>query len=216
MSFENGRVVRVALSATSGDDAIVNTFHYDVDNGDIIDPDPSMQTLADTFRDDVIPSYRPLFTDSWVVQPVIVTEEKDPLHPDDPRSSWSSGSPLVGTHLDVTGTDPAPQEMCGLATWVTGSIGRSFRGRSFLPPLWNKTFVVGQTIQSAQITTYTNFLDDVPIEPDVALGGSGGRCRLTVFSRTRRGRNQTPYLSDITGFTLSTQVRFLRSRTPGS
>src|SRR6476661_1012729 len=129
MGFENGKLVRVTLRASNGVAEQVNTFHYDLDDGDLTVPnDP--QSLADRFRDDVRPQIATLLRPNWTLDPVVVVEEKDPLHPLDPRGSWNSGAPLAGTGAGVA--DLLPSFTSPVVALKSDHIGRRFNGRLWL------------------------------------------------------------------------------------
>lgn len=212
MGFENGKLVRVVLKAQSdAGDTVVNTLHYDLIDSAIPGNAPNdPQTLADVFRDDVIPEYAALFTNHWSALPVEVVQEIDPQNPHAPRSAWTAGIPVTGTR--TISSDLLPVQMCQVATLRTDHIGRRFRGRMFIPGsyaeadqnagVWN---VFPQTLAQA-------LLDAIPEQPDLATGTSASVAHWCVYSRTQRAQNLDPYASAIAGEVLRTQVHWLRSR----
>jgi hypothetical protein len=209
MGFDNGKLVEVVLKATSGTLTQVNTFHYDLDDNNDVQPnDP--QSLADTFRDDVRPHIIASMTAAWTVDSVVVTQVKDPLHPLNPRSSWSSGSPAAGTKTGVS--DPLPNFCSPLVSLRTGHIGRRFRGRLWLMGIHNSDDQTGGTWESAVLTDLQTLVDFIPFEPDIAGPGSGATAKWCVYSRTQRAANLDPYASAITVATVTPLVHSLRSR----
>jgi hypothetical protein len=216
VAFENGRLLRVALRAFSPDKGqeMVNTVHYNLDDGGIAeDNDP--QALADRIRDDVLPAFRVLYLPSWTIDPVVVTEEIDPLNPGASREQWTSGSSSQGTR-SVSG-DALPTACVLLHYWNTGLVGRSFRGRMF---------VGGSTVEADQSDgvwvaaqwagSVQSYVNAWPLEPDIAPPASEASANLTVYSRTRRAQDLDPYAPNVIGNSRSLLVRWLRSRQPGN
>ena len=218
MGFADGFLARVTLEAvhSATGNRIVNTLHYDDHDATLPWPEKSgtMQTLADRLRDALMTPYRACFENTYVIQPIVVTDEKDPLNPDAPRDQVSSGTAAVGTLATVP--NRLPIQCCAVASLRTDHIGRSFRGRSFLPPGWsegdqdNGVWATG----SAYLIRAQAFLDAIPVEPDLVFGASDTVCHWTVYSRTRRARGLDPYATDVTSKSLETAVHWLRSRAP--
>lgn len=212
MGFENGKLVRVVLRATAtggGDD--VTVLHYDLEDSAIPGNDPNdPQSLADAFRDDVLPSYGALFDNTWSIQPVEVTQEKDPLNPTAPRGSWSAGVAFTGTRS--VSSDKLPPEVCGLATLRTDHIGRRYRGRIFLPGTLVEADQNAGVWNVFPLTAWQTFLDAIPREPDIVTGTSESTAKWGVYSRTQRSQNRDPYISPVTSTVLRSRVHFLRSR----
>jgi len=210
MGFENGKVCRVALRAHFADDQQVMTFHYDLDDGDIIDSDNGPQGLADVFRDDVLPHFKARYLSAWSIDPVVVTQEKDPQNPLAPRSQWTSGVAGPGTS-SVSG-QLLPRACCVLVQLKTGHIGRRFRGRNFLGGALTEDVQNDGQWSSGQVSSETTWMDFIPREPDIAFGGSGSSCKWSVYSRTQRAADLDPYLSAITSVVVKSDVHWLRSR----
>jgi hypothetical protein len=211
MGFENGRLVRVTLRATATDgEEQVQTFHYDL--VDSLVGANSPQDLADRFRDDVIPNWKSLYSSAWSIQPVVVTEEKDPLHPLDPRSQWTSGTVVAGTKV-ISGSDLLPPHCAILVAWNTDLIGRRFRGRSWYGGSLLEGEQAAGSWTSGWITAMETVIDDIPLEPDIATGDPVGvSANLCVYSRTQRAASLDPYAAHITGHTTRTLVHTLRRR----
>lgn len=213
MGFDNGKLVRVVVSASfgGGPDKHVNVLHYDlidsaIPGNNANDP----QQLADDFRDDVVPAVQLLFDSGWTIFPVIVQEEKDPLHPLNPRSEWTSGSPVAGTRTGVG--DILPTAACPVASLLTANIGRRARGRMFLlGPIAEGDQNAG-TIGSSQLVKWQNYLDAIPVQPDIASGVSASTANWCVYSRANRTANQDPYAPHVANAVLHNSVHWLRSR----
>jgi hypothetical protein len=168
------------------------------------------QSLADAFRDDVIPLVAALFDSGWTIFPVVVQEEKDPLHPLDPRSEWTSGSPTAGTRTGVG--DILPTAACPVASLLTANIGRRARGRMFLLGPISEGDQAAGTIGSTQLVKWQDYLDAIPHQPDLATGTSDSVAHWCVYSRANRAANQDPYAPAVTSAVLHNKVHWLRSR----
>lgn len=210
MGFENGHLLRVVLRAvdTSGNEQ-VNTFHYDLINADL-QPANDPQALADRFRDDVLPQYLTFFRSFWTIDPVYVVDEKDPQNPTAARSSWTSGTPQAGTSTDSS--ELLPPGCCGLAKIVTDRIGRRFNGRLFIAGSFGEGAQASGVWTTAYQTGFNAWLATIPVQPDIAGGGSGSTANWCVYSRTQRAANLDPYASHVTAPLLRTKVHFRRSR----
>jgi hypothetical protein len=209
MGFENGSVWEVRLEATNGDDSQVNTFHYDADNASTTDGnDP--QSLADAFRDDVRPVWGSLYSSAWTLQPVVVQDVKDPLHPLDPRSEWTSGAPTPGT--GTTAGDLLPPNCNVLVHLATAHIGRRFNGRLWLGGSVEEADQANGVWASGYLGGIATILAAIPRQPDISPPLSPATCKWSVYSRTQRAANLDPYLSAITSATARTLVHTLRSR----
>jgi hypothetical protein len=199
----------VSATSNTGDQQVM-TLHYDlqVPTGQLAN-DP--QSLANFFRDHVSPAAQGLFRPEWTINPVIVTDEKDPLNPTAPRQQWTAGVPLAGTR--GTSTDLLPSGCCGLAKLNTDHIGRRFTGR---------VFIFGQLAEGDQsagiinngtlLTSMKGLMDAIPVQPDISPPGSTATANWCVYSRTQRAANLNPYAAHVTSYTLRNRVHFLRRR----
>lgn len=209
MGFTNGHLLRVTLSAQLGSRTEVNTFHYDLVNAPL-SPDNDVQTLADTFRDDVLPTWADFYRPRWTINPVEIVDEFDPLNPTAPRSSWTSGSSGVGTRGGST--DLLPSAVCWVMSLQTAHIGRRFRGRNFIGGDIDEGAQSDGSWVSGAMTEWQAFADLIPVEPDLATGPSDSTANWCVYSRTQRAANLNPYASAITGKTVRPQVFWRRKR----
>lgn len=210
MGFENGHLLRGTIVArNAGGDQLVNTFHYDLIDAPAT-PANDPQTLADLFRDNVIPQWKANISAAWTLDPVLFVDEFDPQNPTAPRGSWTSGTPQAGTK--TVGTDALPQFCTALVTLRTSHIGRRFRGRMFL----FGTFLEGEQAAGAWGSTFLTGLQTmvnaVPKQPDLATGPSDSVANWCVYSRTQRAADLDPYASAITSATVRSLVHSLRSR----
>lgn len=210
LGFENGSVfaARVMIANNEGH-TFVNVLHYDSNNHG--DPQVnSGQSLADRLRDALTPVLATFIRASWSVQPIVVSEAKDPQNPLNPRSQWVSGVATSGTRS--SGADELPWQNCFLCTLRTPHIGKRFRGRMFLPwPLQEGDQADGNII-AGSITAAETYLAAIPRVPDVAGPGSLATCTWGVYSRTQREQNADPYINAVTSHTIHPEVHVLRSR----
>jgi hypothetical protein len=213
VGFENGRLLRVTIRATSVSlPERVTTFHYNLTNASEGLENNNPQDLADRFRDDVIPAWKIWFPAAFTLQPVVVADEIDPQNPTAPRSEWSSGTPTAGTNS--SGTDLLPPGVCALVKLVTNVVGRRFNGRSFAPFVLDESAESTGVLSTAAIAAFQTAYAAVPIEPDIAGGGglSDARAHLCVYSRTARAANADPYATDVASFLVRPQTHYLRRR----
>lgn len=211
MGFENGKMLRCVLKAQKGQDVQVNIVHYDLDDG-IAGEDNDPQTLADLLRDQVMIKQRLLYDATWTIQPVEITQEKDPLAPNAARQSWVSGTAITGSKSDPGSTAREPRAMCVVATVMTEHIGRRHRGRKYVGGSWGEGEQTDGNWESTALTLVSNYLNSFPLQPDIATGTSDATAKLCVYSRTARALNQNPYASKVTAFVPRSPVHWLRSR----
>lgn len=215
MGFENGKLVRVVVRAVENatGDQQVNTFHYDlVDSAIPGDPPNEPQSLADYFRDNVLPAFKPMYTSSWSIQPVLVAQEIDPQDRTAPRSEWVSGTAAAGTK--AAPTDLLPKACCAVAAVTTTHIGKRYRGRLFIGGSIGEIDQSAGVWQSGATTLMNAFLASIPKQPDIATGASSSQANWVVYSRTQRTEDHDPYASPVVSTTLRSKVRWLRSREP--
>jgi hypothetical protein len=204
-------MLQVAVRAHAGSDTQVNTFHYDLVNAPG-EPANEPQTLADRFRDDVMPKLQPLYQPAWTIGPVVVMDVKDPQNPDAPRQEWTSGSALLGTK--TAASEFLPRACTVVATVKTDRVGRRATGRVFVGGDYDEA----DQNNGAWLTTTPTwadvgaYLDAIPRAPDLATGPSQSHAFLCVYSRTNRAQGNSWYSSGVQTITRRTQVKWLRSR----
>jgi hypothetical protein len=206
--WDGGRLTRCVFEAQHKASLTlnVNVLHYFFTNGS---DDP--QILADTLRDDVLPSFKALYSNEWTVSAVEVVDEKDPLNPGTALTGVSSGSPGDGTRS--RSGDKAPRAECAVVTLGTGFHGRRFRGRLFLGGDIRQADDADGVWLSGQKTVWQTFIDAIPLAPTDALWA--GDVEWVVYSRTQRAATLTPFASAVTTKTLRDSVHWLRSRETG-
>lgn len=206
-------VYRIALEATGWRGVkIVNTFHVKASDSAPLNPDPS----ADSTRDMALSAYR----DKWkailttldTFDGISVVEEvANPGH-DIPQASFGT----VGAAGTRTASDQfLSSGLCILAKISTNAAIRSGHGRMWLPPALTSSAAAGTgTWASGNVywTLTQTFLNAVTATQ--TPGGIFGTQTFepVVYSRVRRARGEANYYFGITGYTMHTDQRFLRSR----
>lgn len=209
MGFENGKLVRVVIRATAAGDEVVNVWHYDLVDV-AANPANDPQALADAFRDDVVPHFKALFVSAWQIEPIEVTQEKDPQQPNAPRQQWVSGTPTAGTK--VLGTQGVANAIAMVASLKTDHIGRRATGRKFVPGSYSEADVNGNNFETSAMDGVNFYLNAVPRQPDIQGGPSSSTANLVVYSRTNRAADIDPYASHVQSIILHQQIHWLRSR----
>src|SRR6266576_6774626 len=166
MGFDNGRLLRCAIRATKGEKQQVLTLHYDLQDSSIGSAANDPQTLADLLRDGVRAQLATQYDVAWTMQPVEVVEEKDPLHPLDPRAAWVSGAPIPGSNPGSG--EQLPSACCVVAKLITDSIGRRHTGRSFFGGTFRESAQTNGAWSSGVVATYVAILNSIPKQPDLA------------------------------------------------
>lgn len=211
MGFENGHIARVTLRATKGKAQVVNTLHYDL-QGTLLSDAPSLQALADRFRDDVMTPFKALFDNTWIIDGPLVADEFDPLHPDAARASAISSGGGTGSEVAAQTSGHLPYAMCGVAKLKTAHIGRSFTGRIFLPPIFDRDRITDNLVDTTRLTQYTTYVNAIPKQPDLVSGVSSDVANWCVYSRTRRAKGLDLYANLVVSVTVPPRIHWLRSR----
>lgn len=215
MGFVDGHLARAVFRMHSGSHEVVNVIHYDMHDTAIPgSAHTSLQSLADALRDACTLPYRSLFPSNWTMDPIVVQDEIDPQHPGSARSGATSGGGAAGLMDVPTSGNQLPLELCAVATIHTAHIGRRYRGRMFLPPLFTEDAITSGLLDNSKKLSYQNFLDSIPKQPDVVSGVDpiDTVTNWSVYSRTNRQQGLDPYASPVTSYEVRTSVRFLRSR----
>lgn len=219
VAFGDGDVFEVRLRTTSASQEFVNVIHYDWSAGGGVGDslDDVGQALADAVRDAVSTTYRALWNNGHVIDPVTVTQAKDPVNPDRTRSTWSAAFSTSSGTKTITG-DNAPTALARVYSLRTPHIGRSFRGRMFVSGYINEADI-GASINIWNAASAGNhayladaFVLSIPREPDVVFGPSTDSCRWVVYSRTRRAAELDDYTNPVTATLARAPIFWLRSR----
>lgn len=203
---------------TKGTIECVTTLHVQADGDDFNDPNPSPQEVADEVFGNLNLHFRNVLHDSWVLQELSCTTVTDPNNPDQ--------VPVQGTHVSgapgnaSAASEDLPPRICGMIGWRTGLGGRSFRGRSFMPPLEDSAQVTDDLITNN--AAYDNAIENYATNVQVAnLSGGGGwttgwtdtwHGKFVVYSPTRHKLGLDPFMAPITGFRWDRKLAYLSSR----
>lgn len=212
---------RVNFVARVGTVDIVNTFHVVTANrfwGPFAPGDPSPTELADEIHTRLTSKWLAIAGTNLTLDRISVMTVTDPNDPAEVPEGGEHTVNLPGTRT-VTSPD-LPTPICGRVTWTTGFAGRSFRGRSFMPPIEVPGVFVADVIPatSSYRTAIVAFCDEVK---NANLSSGGGWTTLwrdtydgkfVVYSPTRAKLLLDPWASDITGYTVRPDASFLRSR----
>ena len=211
MGFTDGRLVRVSLEAVhNSGDTQVNTFHYDLVDNDVTGIANDPQALADRFRDDVIPHFKSIYDNNWTIQPVVVSDEKDPQNPGGPRQQWVSGSPIAGSYF--SSGDLLPRACCTIAHVKSDHIGRRATGRLFVGGSPTEAAQAAGSWVGEWLGTIQPYIDNIPRAPDIAEGDVTSHAFWCVYSRTNRSQDVSPYSFGVVSAAYASKVHWLRSR----
>lgn len=214
MGFENGKLAKAVFEARSGNLQIVNVVHYDL-VGNALDPAASLQALATRLTTDCMGPFKALFDLNWEIQPIVVTQEKDPLNPDAVRTGATGGAGGTGTRTGVSG-DKLPLFCSRVVTLKTAKIGRSFRGRMFVSGAMFESDSLSNQWVAPSAGNFAfladAFVNSFPLAPDLTVGPSTDSAKWCVYSKTRRARDQDDYANAITTKVPRPDIHSLRSR----
>lgn len=118
-------VYRLAVENTfTGNDQIINVFHYK--QVAVGGAQPGATELGDEWIADVLPAYRALLSGRITVLGLTIRE----VTGTEEAEFTVNQNGLLESAADITPLQTAP-----LISWRTGVAGRSFRGRTYLPPI---------------------------------------------------------------------------------
>jgi hypothetical protein len=208
---------RVAVkTAGARGQQIVNVFHLRVDESAPF-ADVSHEMILDVLEDNLVPKYRAMLATGDTLEELAISVEPDPTVPGDTVSGTTRAIGLVGTR---SASGPyVPQELCAVLSLKTNTLGRSFRGHMFLPPVYEEQFSTGG---EAFDTAGSYWIACAAFRTELLNGFGGGawwslppgewEAPLVVYSKTRRARAQDPWMTDVESITLRSPVHYLRSR----
>lgn len=214
---------RVDFVSSKGNLQVVNTFHvvtHDASDWtetfDAANPHPT--TIADEIAAGLVTEYRALLGTTYMFERISVATVPSPVNP--------SQVPTVGEHaVNLAGTrvladEDLPPALCGHITWRTSRSGKSFRGRSYLPPI-EKTGAIGSDLIRTTDAYYTAAVAFAEKVLDSGESGAPGwsdlwesewEARFCVYSRTRDAQSAEPVFGRILTYVMRREVGELRSR----
>lgn len=167
----SGSIYKVALLGSDffGND-LVTTLHYRAEENTIFDT--QAQDLAQAVVEDLEEPFLDTFAGGCTLNGITVRGVTDPLE------GWDEifNTPQSGT---VAG-DPMPTYVSPRITWLTGVVGRRFRGRQFLWPITDSVFVV-----NAWTSAFEALLNSYASAANLIGDGIGtAQYQQVVYSRT--------------------------------
>lgn len=176
---------------------IVNV--YNVRDTGVLDV-ARLTEIGNTFKDWWDDAVAPVTVATYTLQDITVTAQEASTGPQ-VVLNFSSGN--VGTYASGDGAANA----AAVISWRTASIGRSYRGRTYLGATGQGAFATAQTFTSAALVAYAGAAQDL-IDALEAIGAT-----LAVLSRIALGvKRVTGVLTDIIGFVVDGVVDSQRRR----
>lgn len=217
------RIYRVTARSTVQGQEVVNTWHVATDKGTSLwswplDTTASPQDVADHFDTKLTALYRAMVTTDGLFHGWTVTDEHDPADPQKVPEAATKAVELAGTRSNTTGTE-CPLELCGMARLSTGKGGRSFRGRSFLPPVVERAQITDQNLGSGSYwTACTAFITELTKgfadQSGWLTPWSSWDANIVVYSRHRRVQQLDTFIAPVKSASMDARAHWLRSRRP--
>lgn len=175
-----------------GKSQTVNVLHY---RPALINLNPTAEALANVINEIIIPQYRACISSRNLVEKIVVV----PAVGDD-------GGFELGVNLNGTGgSDTVTAQQAAIVSWKTAKRGRSFRGRTYLPPC--SEGVIDGNFTAAYLTTLGDFAT-AAMQP-TSLGVFGA-WQLVIASYTKDEAN------DVVSYVTPLYPGVQRRRRPGS
>lgn len=180
---------------------VENVFHVTrVANWD----EAAMIVLASTFKDWWNVNLKPQVPTTLSLRSIRVTDLESLSGP---SIEYTTGLPLAGTSAGLA----LPNGVSMVVRWLTALRGRSFRGRTYHLQL-TEGGVDGNTINSGQVTTYTNNYQALLTLINTAIPAMS----LCVLSEVSGGLPRANGICTvITGLSIDSTVDSQRRRIPG-
>lgn len=150
--------------------ALMNVWHFRQESA-IVQPTAS-RDLNTAVRQGAIPTLLPVVPNAFRTQTANIFNIDNP----------TEGEVVTGAFLTGTATgDVIPMQTGPLVHWLTGFRGRSYRGRSFLPPTVEASVLSQGVIEPTALTIYADFAADLI---NIPATGTHGEWQLMVYSPT--------------------------------
>lgn len=160
-------------------DICVNVFHYRQDTP-IVQPSGSRDLFA-AIRQDVLPVIAPAIHNRWQ------QTRGNMFNVDNPSEGESrTGVAIVGGGV----AQCMPFDDSAVITWLTGFRGRSFRGRTSLPPFDEAGHTGNGVIDAGTLTLMTDFGNAAML-----IAATGAHAQWTLVIRSRILSISTPVVS---------------------
>lgn len=159
----------VLFNDSAGGNEMVNVLHYKQVGG-IVEPTPA-QDLLEAYLAEAAPAHAVPVSSTFRIYKLEARGVTDPT-----AGADLSFVPIVGGQ---TSGDTMPFQTGSLVSWKTGLIGRSFRGRTYLPPYTENGQTAG-SLTSAMLTALGVFGVEAVNLPATA---SYGEWQLVIWSQ---------------------------------
>lgn len=212
---------RVNFVSKLGTIDIVNVLHV-VTESDVAwpltPPNPSPAEVAAEVNSKVQAPYRSMLGANATLERISVSTVPKP---GDPSQVPTVGEYAVGVAGARAVADPdLPPALCGHITWRTASAGKSFRGRSFCPPIEQKGEIEDNLLTTGgdyflAMTFFADTIEDANLDSGStwsSLWRDTWHGRFVVYSPTRHAADESPWTSDITVGVPRRDIGELRSR----
>ena len=132
--------------------------------------------------------------------------------PEEPvEQQYTTGLPIAG----VDATDPVPSQDAVIASLRTGNIGRSYRGRMYLPPIAESSVIANGSLSAAVAVDIRDRLIDLKDAFSDSLGDIDAP--WVILSRRNNGVTRpTPIGTIVTQIKVDRIIRTQRRRTDNS
>lgn len=200
------RVYRATFKCTYSDGTLVQpSLHYQTDLPPLGD-EPNADDVASGIWSLLGTAFTNATFNAITINDLIVVEQV--LSPD----IGATGIHHVGTPGAFSAAaEDLPRELVGLMSIHSGTASRSARGHMFLPGTGDKAKLSGRAWTTGTLDNW-NVLAAL-LDNSFDLGAiTPTHVNPVVYSRTRHIRGENPYTFRVTGATVSSRPRWLRSR----
>lgn len=161
-------------------------------------------------------AYKGILGTTSALEGILLRATADPQDPGADRDEFFRAVDEVGTRA-LSGSS-SPDELTTILKLSGDLAGRRFRGRLWLPPPSQQSFIVGESINTGAYRTATEaFLTEINKTMYTSAGGHyGGNWNdvdLVVFSKRGRVADET-YYARVANGQLPFKLYWLRSRNP--
>lgn len=192
------RGVEVVVKATQNTIPVVNVYHVDV-AGPV--DDTNLQDVRNVFGTWMTGTLLPLLDSSYVLNEIVATDISVA------NGHQFSTSYTTGNAGGISG-QPAAANAAVVISWRTASIGRSFRGRTYIGGLNNGILVSAQNIGTTYATSFAGAAQDL-----IDLLTTAGYILSVLSKFSNLVARAAGVLTEIISFVVDTKVDSQRRRT---
>lgn len=211
---------RISIVGKIGGQRFMNSIHYVFSEQDPFSTNDEKDFL-DAFWSHLGGEYRSLVGTDGVVEEIWLSTLPAP-NTQDAGQRYTKVVNATGTMSITLGT-PLPNELHGVLALKTEFAARWARGYQVLPPLRRSTYVDGENVNTGgayylamgpYATKLAGTFETATSWYDTITGTY--RAQPVIYSRTRRARNQEPYIASINAVQVRPAVYYRRSRGRGA